>query len=608
MDKQTKLKLSGQVLRISGIFCLIVATLLIANFWQMKKTEPLESKTLEALVERLSEDPDNEALKEEIRRFDLLARKAYFTSAWQVKTGSWLLLFGVVVFAMALKVNTDIRKQILPPEPSGEEPLLARATASRWLLSAGSLIIVLALLAAFYSADHLQNYFPEQSLSSQEAAGEDIAVIRIVDTNAQSQSVPETSELLTAEGGETTAIDEKPALEQKAPEKKFAGLEDFKRNHATFRGFLGHGISYHKNIPTDWDGASGKNIKWKVALSKPGYNSPVIWGDNIFISGGDQQSRVVTCFDRNTGRLLWEKEVSGIPGSPAVPPKVTDDTGLAAPTMAVDGNHVYAIFATGDLIAFDLEGNRIWARNIGVPENHYGHSSSLTVWRDKLIIQYDTRKSGRLLAVNTFTGETMWDVKRNNQISWSSPILIQKNDKMQIVTTSDPLVAGHDFETGAELWNVNALMGEVGPSAAYFDGLVYATNEYARNVAVRPEPGVTIVWENNDYLSEASSPVAYKGLYILGTSYGVLACYDALTGDKYWELESDHGFYSSPIIAEDRLYIIDMGGVMHIIKTDKTGTIINEPELGEAAYAIPAFADGRIYIRGKSALYCIEAE
>jgi outer membrane protein assembly factor BamB len=213
-----------------------------------------------------------------------------------------------------------------------------------------------------------------------------------------------------------------------------------------------------------------------------------------------------------------------------------------------------------------------------------------------------------MLALNVFTGETSWDVKRNNQISWSSPILIQKNDKIQVVTTSDPLVAGHDLETGAELWSVNALMGEVGPSAAYLDGLVYATNEYARNVALKPEAGSAIVWENNDYLSEASSPVAYKGLLYLATSYGVLVCYDALTGELLWEKDFDHGFYSSPMIAEDRLYIIDMGGVMHILQTDKTGTIINEPELGEAAYAVPAFADGRIYIRGKSALYCIEEE
>jgi outer membrane protein assembly factor BamB len=82
--------------------------------------------------------------------------------------------------------------------------------------------------------------------------------------------------------------------------------------------------------------------------------------------------------------------VTGIQGSPSTMPRVTDDTGLAAPTMAVDGNRVYAIFATGDVIAFNLQGNKVWGRNLGVPNNHYGHASSLMVWGNKLIVQYDT--------------------------------------------------------------------------------------------------------------------------------------------------------------------------------------------------------------------------
>ena len=94
MDQEQRIKLAHRAALISGIFCGVVALLLILNFWHMKQHEPLESKTIEALVERLSNEPGNEELKEEIRSFDLLARKAYFTSRWQVKTGTWLMLFG----------------------------------------------------------------------------------------------------------------------------------------------------------------------------------------------------------------------------------------------------------------------------------------------------------------------------------------------------------------------------------------------------------------------------------------------------------------------------------------------------------------------------------
>jgi outer membrane protein assembly factor BamB len=354
-----------------------------------------------------------------------------------------------------------------------------------------------------------------------------------------------------------------------------------------------------------WNGSTGENIIWKVAYSKPGYNSPVIWGDKLFISGGDSQSRIVACYNRKTGQLLWEKEVKDIPGSPASPPRVTNDTGLAAPTMAVDGKRVYAIFATGDVVALDMEGKQVWGRNLGVPNNHYGHSSSLQVWGNKVIVQYDTNSKGRMLALKTTSGETAWDVERPVHVSWASPALIEVDGKIQVVTTSDPYVSGHDLETGAELWKVEAMMGEVAPSIAYEDGLVFATNEYARLIAVEPKAGAEYTWEDDEYLAEVASPVAYGGLLFVATSYGVLVCYDTKTGEKKWEKEFNDGFYSSPVIAEGKLYIIDVGGITHILKADDTGTILAEPELGESAYALPVFAEGMIYIRGSEHLYCI---
>ena len=206
----------------------------------------------------------------------------------------------------------------------------------------------------------------------------------------------------------------------------------------------------------------------------------------------------------------------------------------------------------------------------------------------------------------TASGESLWDVDRPVHVSWASPILIDVDGKIQIVTTSDPYVMGHDLESGAEIWRVEAMMGEVGPSVAYDDGLVYANNEYARLVAVEPKPGTEYVWEDDEYLSEASSPVASDGLLYLATSYGVVVCYDAKTGEKQWEKEFDDGFYSSPMVADGKVYVIDMGGVTHILKADRTGTLIAQPELGEGGYALPVFADGLLYLRGDDNLYCIE--
>ncbi len=363
-------------------------------------------------------------------------------------------------------------------------------------------------------------------------------------------------------------------------------------------------MSKHTNIPVDWDGPSGRNILWKTELKKPGFNSPVWWGDRLFITGGNAQGLSVYCYDRHTGKLLWEHPVTGVPGSPATMPKTTDDTGLAAPTVCTDGTHVCAIFATGDLVGLDMDGNRLWARNLGVPDNHYGHSSSLVSWQEKLIVLFDTNRSGRLLAINISTGETIYDIPRKSKISWTTPILVQVNGSMQIVTSTAPTVAGHDFETGRELWSVDCMMGEVGPSPVAGDGLVFAANEYATMVAINPI-GPTVVWEDNELLPEVSSLAHLNGLLYIATSYGIFACYDAKTGEKLWEDDTRQPFYGSPMVAEDKIYIIDMKGVMHIYKAGREMVKAGTPALGESSVVTPAFAPGRIYLKGNKYLYAI---
>ncbi|MEA1875571.1 MAG: PQQ-binding-like beta-propeller repeat protein, partial [Bacteroidota bacterium] len=375
--------------------------------------------------------------------------------------------------------------------------------------------------------------------------------------------------------------------------------------HNAFRGPFSNGVSPAKNIPTEWDIATGKNLIWKVPVPRHGYNSPIIWADKLFLAGGDAKMREVFCYNRNTGELLWQKEVNDIEGSPDKVPKTTADTGLSAPTLTTDGKAVFALFGTGDLIAMDFEGNTIWARNMGVPDNHYGHSSSLLCHDNKLIILYDTNRGGKIWALNCTNGETVWEQVRMNKISWSSPILAKIDGKFQIITTTDPFISAHSLDTGEELWSVECLMGEVGASASYGQGLVFGSNEYARLVAIRPGTIPEIVWEDDEYLPEVASPVESDGLLFIGTSYGVFVCYDARTGEKYWEHEGDEGYYASPIVADGKVYAVDMGGIMHIFEVNKELKVLGEPKLGEKVVASPAFADGMIYLRGSNSLYCI---
>jgi outer membrane protein assembly factor BamB len=612
MNENQIMKIAANTAIVAFIFSFFVAILLMLNYYQLKANDPLDLKSMELLVERLKDEPNSEELKNEIRSLDLLARKAFFTSQWQVKTGRYLLLLGSIIWIFAMRYYFSARSRIEEPAAVQVSEATARTFSQRWIMIAGGTILLLAFMASFAVNDHLKLYqFSGEGEGTPPAEDQSIEVIAIRESPDTSQDIAG-AQAESHPGGEPGGEAElavRPGEEESAGVTLPAGISRLAATHHNgFRGPFGNGVSQHKNIPVDWDGKAGRNVVWKTEISKPGYNSPVLWEDRLFLAGGDNSVRMVYCFNAKTGELLWQQEVRDIPGSPATPPKVTEDTGLSAPTVATDGTRVYAIFATGDIIAFSMTGKRVWARNLGVPDNHYGHASSLIVWNNHLLVQYDSNRGGRLLSLDTATGNTRWETSRQVGISWASPILAEIGGDLQLILSAEPLVAGYDPETGEELWSVDCMMGEVGPSPAYGGGLVYAANEYARLVAIDPTAADPVVWEDDEYLPEVASPVVSGGLLFIATSYGVLVCYDAATGEKYWEQEAQQGFYASLMVADGKLYAMDMGGVMHIYSLSKVVKKLGNPALGEQAFASPAFADGKIYLRGEKYLYCIGNE
>lgn len=618
MNQTDKIKLYSNISLISGIFVLVISALLLFNFLQIKKTDPLDTASMKVLVERLSYDADNDALKQDIRNLDLLARKAYFNSQWQIKTGALLLILAFVVFVVFLRLYFSETDKIDEPESNTESVQKERVLSARWITAGGVLVLGFALWASYSSFNHFEVYESEQLAQIQNKQDDEIEVI-VLEEDALAEEIEKkdtVSEVIdTAETvkEDVAVVEEKviekkpePVIEEKSDPVVFPTLNDLKKQFATFRGALGNGVSFHKNIPTNWDVTAGTNIKWKVEVPKHGYNSPVIWNNKLFVAGGDKTSRDVFCYDRNTGDLLWTKVVDKVPGSPSDQPETTDDTGLSAPSINCDGQRVSVIYGNGDIITFDMDGNEIWSKNLGVPDNHYGHSSSLISWKEKLFVQFDSNKGGKIFAMNIVTGDFIWQVKRKSRISWASPILAEVDGKYQLVLASTPIVAGYDIETGEELWKVDCMMGEVGPSPAYAYGMIYAANEYAKLVCINTANNYQVEWDDDEYLPEVSSPVVSDSLLFIATSYGVLVCYDALTGEKYWEQEYSNGFYSSPIVADGKLFAADMDGIMHIIEVNKTFKLIAEPKMKEPLFTTPAFMDGAIYLRTDKYLYGIE--
>lgn len=576
----------------------LVSILMIMNYIQIRLYHPIESDTIDQLVMKLDGSDEDLKLREQIRVVDLMARKAYFSYLWQLEIGAWILLLFTAILLTSLKVmgkSTNIESVTLSKKPHFWE---VKSRERKWMLiSLGAITfiaLVISLSSSRYYADFSKLQLNDKVMTERVSNEATTIIVAEADMPLETDTSAEISELaeITDEAVTTSTI----------ATTGFPTDAEIRKNHPGFRGPYGLGQNYSKNIPLDWNGATGKNILWKKPVALPGLHSPVVWGDRVFVAGANASTRKIYCFQRTTGALLWEKEIRNIPGSPATAPKVTNDTGHAASGITTDGQRVYAIFSNGDLAALDMNGNQVWAKNLGVPDNHYGHSSSLVFYQDKLIVQYDDNKACRLIAFSTHTGEQLWNTRREGEISWSSPIIVPKGNTAEIIVNNLPWVGSYDVNTGRENWKFKALSGEIGPSPAYANGMVFVANEYASMMAIKDGKKI---WEGWDYLPDVSSPVAYKDWLFVTTSYGDMACINQKDGSLVWHHEFDIGFYGSPVIADGKIFCIDRSGNTVIVEAAGQFKLIGQSPLGEKSDNTPAFTDGMIFIRGEKNLFAI---
>lgn len=373
-----------------------------------------------------------------------------------------------------------------------------------------------------------------------------------------------------------------------------------------FRGARA-GLAMDADPPVRWNAEEGINLRWSADVPLSGRSSPVVAGERLFLTGADPMHRQVYCFDTETGGLLWQHDLDGAPDGG--PPLVMPDTGFAAPTPATNGRHVAAIFATGELVCLDLEGRRAWTKNLGLPDNHYGHASSLQVHGELLFVQYDQMEGSRLLALELASGKERWQAGRS-AISWSSPILVEHGGRSELVLANSESVDAYDPATGEHLWQVGCLAGEVATSPAFANGRVLVASEGVGASALvlgarGARPKVPWQWES-EALPNASSPVAAGGFLVVPTGFGAVSCLDVRSGEPCWEHEFDEGFYSSPLIVGDRAYLTDYSGNTRVFRIGKEFGLLGTGSVGEEVFATPALVGRRVYLRGATRLFCLE--
>jgi outer membrane protein assembly factor BamB len=422
------------------------------------------------------------------------------------------------------------------------------------------------------------------------------------------------------------------------------------KNWPSFRGPHAAGIADGQNLPDHWDGEKGTNIQWKVNVPGLAHSSPVVWGDRVFVTtavssrGGDsfkpglygegtasedrspQQWRVL-CFDRKTGKLLWQQTAyEGVPRE-----KRHIKATYANSTPATDGAHVVAFFGSQGLYAYDIKGRLIWKKDLGridagaydLPSYEWGTASSPIIYRDKVIVQCDQQKGSFLIAIDLKTGNTVWQTPRAELPSWGTPTIYPGKTRVELVTNASNFIRGYDPDTGKELWRLGGSSKITAPTPI-FDGEYIVVASGRRPEApifvlragasgdISLKEGQTssehVVWSRQRAGSYMPTPLIYRGqLYVL-QNQGILGCYDLATGQVNYTERIPHqgsGFSASPVASDGLIYLSSEDGDIFVVRAGPKFELIGKNPMGQLIMATPAVSNGVMFVRAEHSLFAI---
>ncbi len=358
-------------------------------------------------------------------------------------------------------------------------------------------------------------------------------------------------------------------------------------------------------VPVKW--SATENVRWKADLPGRGLSSPVIAGGRVYVTASSayRERRLhLLCFDEATGKKLWERQLAAT-GSTMCHPK----TCMAAPTPVTDGKAVYCLFATGDLAAFDAEGNLLWYRSLvgDYPDvtNQVGMAASPILHGDTLLVPLENAGDSFAAGIDRRTGKNRWRVERARDVNWVTPVVAELNGQPCALFQTEHEVTAYDPDTGKERWTFTAERTASIPSPVVGGGLVYVAGP--QFLALRPGPaGATpeVVWKSKKLNLSYATPIYFKdrlyGLVAVGVN-----CLDAATGEQVWQQRIAGPFSASPIIAGGKLYAVNEEGKTAVVQLGDKPKVLAVNDLKDTFLATPAVAGGTLFLRSDRHLYCI---
>jgi outer membrane protein assembly factor BamB len=387
-----------------------------------------------------------------------------------------------------------------------------------------------------------------------------------------------------------------------------------------YRGPGGQGLYGGKGLPVEW--GTSTNVAWKKAIAGKGWSSPIVQDGRVYLTtalpgkGKDQSLRALA-LDAKTGDVRWDTEVFQQDGKKA--PGIHSKNSHASPSPLTDGRRLYVHFGHQGTACLDLDGKIVWRNAELRYAPVHGNGGSPILVDDRLIFAIDGGDQQCMVALERDTGKLAWKTDRRcpagKKFSFGTPLFITVDGKRQVVCPAAQAVIAYDPADGQEQWRVRYDGYSVIPRPVFGHGLIFLSSGYdsPKLLAIRADgrgdvTDTHIAWSMAKGAPHTPSPLLVGDELYTVSDGGLASCFDARSGKVYWQERVPGNYSASPMHADGKIYLQSEDGVGTVLRAGKKFERVAENMLGERAFASFAAADGALYIRMESQLYCIRGK
>ncbi|MCA9149337.1 MAG: PQQ-like beta-propeller repeat protein [Planctomycetales bacterium] len=412
---------------------------------------------------------------------------------------------------------------------------------------------------------------------------------------------------------------------------------DYDRQWPQWRGPQANGVAPHASPPLVWNGE--KNVRWKIPVPGEGIATPIVWNEKVFVVAAVPTDRpadtpvqphddartqppnryfqfTVFCFNRQTGDTIWQRVAAE--SVPREGHHVTNSYASGSPST--DGHRLYVSFGSHGMFCYSLDGDLLWQRDLGDMRTRRGWGEAVTpaIANDALIVNWDQEDDSSLIALDAATGDVKWQVPRDEPTTWTTPLIVSRAGKTQIIVNGQNRVRSYDAANGEVLWQCGGQTVNPIPSPIADRDTVYCFSGYqgaaGYAIPLDAQGDVTetnrVRWHHHENTPYVPSPILYDGqLYFTRANNGILTSLRASDGTVVFGPERIPGvsnLYASPVAAADRIYFTSREGVTTVIQPGSELKVLATNELGEPVDASPVPVGKQLLIRSTTHLYCIE--